>query len=71
MNELAIAVVTLGLGCLAWGMLVASNWLLRDKDERLSDQPASRPENHDARSLEKTFHNVYKGHLQMDSHEKD
>jgi hypothetical protein len=71
MNELAIVLVALGLGCLAWGMLVASNWLLRDKEERQSCQPTSRPENHDASSLKRTFHNVYKGHRRRNAHEKD
>ncbi len=35
MNHFIIWVLSVGLGAVAWGMLVMSDWLLRDEEERL------------------------------------
>jgi hypothetical protein len=46
MNTVALALVALAFGGLAWGMLVVSDWLLRDKTERLPPWHASHAKLH-------------------------
>lgn len=41
MNGLLIALVSIGFGGLSWGMLAASDWLLRDEDERVPGRAAA------------------------------
>jgi len=41
MNDLLIALVSIGFGGLSWGILATSDWLLRDKEERLLGRATS------------------------------
>jgi hypothetical protein len=43
MNGFELLLVAVGCGGLAWGMLVVSDWLLRDKEERAPKSSSSSP----------------------------
>ena len=71
MNHLIIWVISVGFGALAWGMLVVSDWLLRDDDERLPTRPALRVNRNQVIRFGNDFSLTSRNHRQMGcSHEK-
>ncbi len=51
MNEFIVLVASVGLGGVTWVMLMFSDWLLRDDQERLPVKAASRPRRANAKQF--------------------
>lgn len=55
MKTFIILIVAIGLGALAWLMLVVSDWLLADKSERRPSQPAEKGDRYRKERSEPTY----------------